>query len=30
MSRLYKVLNKKDCTEMGLQYRITERIVLAE
>lgn len=30
MSRLYKVLNKKDCAEMGLQYRITERIVLAE
>lgn len=30
MSRLYRVLNKKDCAEMGIQYRMTERIILPE
>lgn len=30
MSRLYKVLNKKDCAELGLSYSPTMKIVLAE
>lgn len=30
MSKLYKVLNKKDCAEMGIRYSPTERIILAE
>lgn len=30
MSRLYKVLNKKDCEEMGLYYTPTQRIIVAE
>ena len=30
MSKLYKVLNKKDCLEMGIRYSPTERIILAE
>lgn len=30
MSRLYKVLNKKDCAEMGLHYSPSFRVILAE
>ena len=30
MGRLYKVLNKQDCTEMGLYYTPTQRIIVAE
>lgn len=30
MSRLYCVLNKKDCKEMGIQYHPSIRIILAE
>ena len=30
MSKLYKVLNKRDCAEMGIRYSPTERIILAE
>lgn len=30
MSRLYKVLNKQDCAEMGLYYTPTQRIIVAE
>lgn len=30
MSRLYKILNKRDCVELGLKYSPTIRIILAE
>ena len=30
MDRLYKVLNKQDCVEMGLYYTPTQRIIVAE
>ena len=30
MGRLYKVLNKQDCAEMGLYYTPTQRIIVAE
>lgn len=29
-SKIYKVLNQKDCAELGIEYRATERIILAE
>lgn len=30
MGRLYKVLNKKDCAELGITYTPTEKVILSE